>query len=132
MSSVQVMHTLAVHGCKLHEVLSSLSSRTAPATPSVPRWHLPRASESHSEFVLQSDSQLHIGTPSLPRPRTGTPAMKLPVPRKPQRPSFTPQLFKTFSQADLKLRHDAKRASRTDDMVQLLSVQFVSGVRLKR
>ena len=35
------------------------------------------------------------------------------APAKPKRNSFTPQLFKTFSQTDMELRKDAKVASRS-------------------
>eukprot|EP00439_Symbiodinium_sp_Y106_P040246 s387_g4.t3 len=38
------------------------------------------------------------------------------VPMKPARPTFTPQLFKTFSQTELKLRRDAQKESKRHSM----------------
>ncbi|CAE7517566.1 Cacna1i [Symbiodinium natans] len=48
--------------------------------------------------------------------RTLTSAVGRKAPNKPPRPTFTPQLFKTFSQAELKLKRDAQKESKRHSM----------------
>lgn len=127
----EVMHTLQNHGEMLYQVLARLAKGGLPSPHQPRRAPLRTCTEDSDDgLVLHSDSDLvgqqHSDSGILPMPRTlrfenknkpiiakaQTSKRNMAVPRKPKRDSFTPQLFKTFSQTDVKLRNNAKAADK--------------------
>jgi len=114
----EVMHSIRSNGEKLQQILTLLSPGKVsynPITKRVPLAGRMASNNSQDSHFLLDDRELG-SSKNLPEmtKKSSAHSRHVKAPAKPKRNSFTPQLFKTFSQTDMELRKDAKVASRAN------------------